>query len=186
MTPEGKSLSSQGHAWAEALRRQAGRPRGMYADPFDPITAGHLSVIAHAAPLFGELVLLVTGADSPEALFEAEERALLVGEVTCGHKNLSVEHTSGSLADVARERGVHFLLFAVTGPEDARRVAATARSLFLSAPELKPIFVPVPERLARVGSAELKALARQGACLSRYCHPIVARRLQARLTAAAI
>lgn len=174
-------MSSMAHTWAEALRRQEGRPRALYADPFDPITAWHLAVIKEVAPLAGELILLVTEAGDEGALFGAEERARLVRELTRTLPNVTVELTSRPVTDVALERNVHCLVRPLGEGEEAGRAAERARRDYLWAPDLTPLFVPLPQRVAAVGSEELKALARSGACLSRFCHPLVARRLLERL-----
>ncbi|MDY0000876.1 MAG: hypothetical protein RBU30_06245 [Polyangia bacterium] len=174
-------MSSIAHTWAEAVKRQPGPPRALYADPFDPITAWHLAVIDEAAPIFGELILLVTGAADHGALFQAEERAILARELTRSHRNVRVEVTSREVTEVARDRNVRYLIKALSEGEDPRLAADSARRDYLWAPDVTPIFVPLPQRVVAVGSEDLKALARRGARLSRFCHPRVARLLQERL-----
>lgn len=174
-------MSYTAHTWAEAITRQGVPLRAIYADSFDPITAWHLAVIREAAPLFGELIILVTDASSPELLFSGEERTALVRDLTRALRHVSVEATSRPITEVARERGVRYTLRAMRSGEDPRQAALDARGDFLLAPEITPVFVPLPPRVAAVSSTQLKALARKGASLSRYCHPRVARCLVERL-----
>ena len=51
------------------------------------------------------------------------------------------------------------------------------------APEIETVFVPAHPELSEVSSSNLKELARQGADLTRYCAPLVAEMLRARLPA---
>jgi pantetheine-phosphate adenylyltransferase len=174
-------MNSMAHTWAAALRQHRRRPRALYADRFDPITAGHLAVIEQVVPLFREVTVVVTGRPDDDALFDLAERALLAQEVTATWPNVRVDVTAEPALAYARACGARYLLWGVRDEADAQRLADQARLDYLSAPEITPIFVPVPRRLAVVGSAELKDLARRGAALSRYCHPAVARRLVGRL-----
>ena len=60
----GLKNTSQSRSW----------PRGVYAGSFDPVTAGHLSVIERAVGLFAELFVVVAVNPDKRSLFRLAER----------------------------------------------------------------------------------------------------------------
>lgn len=73
---------------------------------FDPITNGHLDIIARARDLFGE-VLVAVGRNSLKSdyLF-GEQRVSLVREATAHLHGVEVEQMGGLLVEFARKRGI--------------------------------------------------------------------------------
>ena len=157
--------------------------RAVYAGSFDPVTLGHLSVIARGAQLFDELCVLVAVNPGKAALFSSEERVQLLVAVCAQHANVSVAQTSGYVVEWARSIGARYLVRGVRGATDAEAELALSRLNQQLAPEIETVFVPAHLELSEVSSSGLKALAQQGADIARYCPPLVAARLRERLAA---
>ena len=66
---------------------------------FDPITNGHLDIIARACTLFDEVVIAVLVNQTKSSLFTVEERIEMISEVTSRYKNVTVDSWSGLLVD---------------------------------------------------------------------------------------
>jgi len=67
----------------------------VYAGSFDPITAGHLSVIERAARLFDQLFVLVAVNTSKSTLFTQKERLEIIMDATGSLPNVRVAGTEG-------------------------------------------------------------------------------------------
>jgi pantetheine-phosphate adenylyltransferase len=153
----------------------------VYAGTFDPITAGHLSVVRQAVRLFNHVVVLVAVNPKKVTLFTVEERLEMIrGEVRV-HPNVSAAFTTGMVVDHARLIGANLLLRGVRGATDAQFETELAQQNRDLAPEITTLFLPAFAGLSEVSSSRLKELARGGKELSTYCSPEVAARLTAKL-----
>ncbi|MCE9667809.1 pantetheine-phosphate adenylyltransferase [Myxococcus stipitatus] len=153
----------------------------VYAGSFDPITAGHLSVIRQAARLFGHVVVIVAVNPAKNALLTPDERVALVREAVAMHPNVSVAWTEGLIVDHARAIGASVLLRGVRGATDAQFETELARNNRALAPEISTLFLPAEAHLAEVSSSALKARVARGEDISGFCPPAVATMLRERL-----
>lgn len=77
---------------------------------FDPVTHGHLDIIARAAALFDDVVVAVGRNSAKNYLFTLDERLELM-RATTGHlPNVTVAALDGLLVDFARARGAKVLV----------------------------------------------------------------------------
>ena len=77
--------------------------RALTPGTFDPITSGHLDVIARASQLVDEVVVAVADSQKKGPLFTLEERVELVRQATAHLPNVRVEPFKGLLVDFAKE-----------------------------------------------------------------------------------
>ena len=69
---------------------------------FDPITNGHLDIIARACTLFDEVVIAVLVNQTKTSLFTVDERIEMIKQVTSRYTNIKVDSWSGLLVDYCR------------------------------------------------------------------------------------
>jgi pantetheine-phosphate adenylyltransferase len=69
---------------------------------FDPITNGHLDIIARACTLFDEVVIAVLVNQTKSSLFTVDERIEMIKQVTTRYTNIKVDSWSGLLVDYCR------------------------------------------------------------------------------------
>jgi pantetheine-phosphate adenylyltransferase len=89
----------------EPVRRRVACPGS-----FDPVTNGHLDVIARMSLLFDEVVVAVGKNAGKNGLFSYEERRGLICEVTAHLPNVSVEMVDGLLVDFCAQRGIRAIV----------------------------------------------------------------------------
>src|SRR3954470_5253510 len=77
--------------------------RAIYPGSFDPVTNGHLDVLARAARLFDEVVIAVASNDQKQGLFSADERIELLRSVIT-LPNIIITRMDGLLVNFAREQ----------------------------------------------------------------------------------
>jgi pantetheine-phosphate adenylyltransferase len=113
----------------------------VYPGTFDPVTNGHLDVIARGARLFDRLVVGVLVNMEKRPLFDREERIEMLKRAVAPLPNVTIETFSGLATAFARDRGCQALLRGLrtfTDFEYEFQMALTNRSL---APEIETIFV---------------------------------------------
>lgn len=153
----------------------------IYAGSFDPVTLGHLSVVARAAELFDRLWIVIAVNPDKQPLFTIEERAEMLREVTARWPACAVTSTQGYVVELARSLGARYLVRGVRGATDTEAEITLAKLNRQLAPEIETVFVPAHAELSEISSSRLKELARQGADLREFCPEAVATRLRARL-----
>ena len=73
--------------------------RAVCPGSFDPITNGHLDIIARASRLYDVVHVVVMINQSKKGMFTVDERIELIGEVTAEFGNVQVEAYHGLLVD---------------------------------------------------------------------------------------
>ncbi len=133
--------------------------RAVYAGSFDPLTHGHLWMIAQGAALFDELVIAVGANPDKRYLFSAEERLAMLRECAGRYANVTIaEFTTQFLVHFARENGAQYLLRGIRDARDfdyergMRQVNADLQ------PEIATVFLIPPRELAEVSASFVKGL----------------------------
>lgn len=162
------------------MRRSVRLTIAIYAGSFDPITLGHVSVIKQAVRLFSHVRVLVAVNPNKSGTFTQDERVLLVQESVAKIPNVSVDTTGGLVVEYAQEIAANVLVRGIRGASDAEGETELAQLNRSIAPQIATILLPAEPLLAAVSSSGLKQLAEDGAELSAYCSPLVARMLQSK------
>lgn len=77
--------------------------KAVYPGTFDPVTNGHLDIIARATGLFDQVIIAVAEENYKNTLFNMDERIALLEEVTKEFKNVKVEKFDGLLMDYVKK-----------------------------------------------------------------------------------
>lgn len=132
--------------------------RMLYAGSFDPVTNGHMDIIARAARLCGELVVAVMHNPDKRGAFPAEARVRLL-EKACAHiPNVRVIAHGGLLVDCVREQNVTCVVRGVRPLGDFEseyQMAQVNRMLG----GVETLMMPTTESLASVSSSIVRQIA---------------------------
>ena len=82
----------------------------IYPGSFDPITNGHLNIIARAAKSFDQLIVCVMVNGDKHPMFSLEERVEMIRRVTQDMENVEVDSSDALLADYARRRNARVII----------------------------------------------------------------------------
>ncbi len=134
----------------------------VYAGTFDPITFGHLDVMARAAKIFDRLIVAVSVDNYKENVFSLQERMNFISEVTKEYPNLQVESFTGLLVDFCLQKKATVIIRGLRAVSDFeqefqmalmnRKVGAEIDTVFLmSAPEYLYISSSLIKRYAALG-----------------------------------
>jgi pantetheine-phosphate adenylyltransferase len=80
--------------------------RAVCPGSFDPVTHGHLDIVARASRLYDVVHVAVMINKSKQGLFTIEERIALIEECTAPYGNVVVEAFHGLLVDYCKQRDI--------------------------------------------------------------------------------
>ncbi len=151
---------------------------GVYPGTFDPITRGHLDVIARGLNLFDRLIVAVAENPVKVPLFDIDERLDMIRREIKGLKNVSAESFDCLLMDYVRSKKAATVLRGLRVMSDFEyefQMALTNRKLD---PGIETVFMMTQEKYAPVSSRFIKEIARLKGNVSAFVTPTVARRLK--------
>jgi pantetheine-phosphate adenylyltransferase len=139
--------------------------RAVCPGSFDPITNGHLDIIARASRLYDLVYVAVMINTSKQGLFGVEERLALIEEVTAEFGNVRVESHHGLLVDFCRERDIPAIvkgLRAVSDFDYELQMAQMNNGLS----GVETLFVPTNPTYSFLSSSLVKEVAQWGGDIS--------------------
>lgn len=153
----------------------------IYPGSFDPITNGHLDLIARGSRVVDRLIVAVLRNESKQALFSVEERLEMVREVARPFGNVDVESFDGLLVDYAASRGANLILRGIRAISDYEYELQMALMNRRLRPELETAFLMAGEGYSYLSSHLVKEVASLGGDVSGFVPPAVEAKLKARL-----
>ena len=138
----------------------------IYPGSFDPVTKGHLNIIARAAKLFDRLIVCVMVNSDKHPLFSANERVELIRRVTADLPNVEVEFSDRLLAVYAKERGAQVIVKGLRAMSDFEKEFQMAMINRKLNPDLDTMFLTAEHQLTYLSSSIVKELGRYDADLS--------------------
>ena len=153
----------------------------IYPGSFDPITNGHLDLIARGSRVVDRLIVGVLRNESKQGLFSVEERLEMVREVVRPFANVDVESFDGLLVDYAASRGANLILRGIRAISDYEYELQMALMNRRLRPELETAFLMAGEGYSYLSSHLVKEVASLGGDVSGLVPPAAEARLKARL-----
>jgi pantetheine-phosphate adenylyltransferase len=145
----------------------------IYTGSFDPITLGHLDVLARSRGMFDEVVLAIGRNPNKEALFSADERSALASALVTEmlEKNpqgarIRVDQYVGLTVDYARSVGACAIVRGIRNITDLAgecQLAITNRQVA----GIETVFIVTGENFAYTSSSLIKQIAALGGSLDR-------------------
>ncbi len=149
----------------------------VYPGTFDPMTFGHIDIIARAAVLFDKLVIGVLNNSAKTPLFSVEERVNILKKATSGISNVRVQSFEGLSVDFARQCGAKVIvrgLRLITDFEYELQMAQTNRKL---APDVDTTFLYTSLQYSFLSSTIVKEVVSFGGDISEFVPHFVAEAL---------
>ena len=147
---------------------------------FDPVTNGHLDIIARASKLYDEVTVAVMVNKAKHGLFTLDERMDMVRETTVGYGNVVVDCFDGLLVDFCAEKGIPVVvkgLRAVSDFDYELQMAQMNHSLA----GVETLFLSTNPLYSFLSSSLVKEVATYGGDVSGLIPESVRKRLSQRL-----
>jgi pantetheine-phosphate adenylyltransferase len=158
--------------------------KAIYPGTFDPLTNGHLDLIARGAKIVDHLVIaILRNSEKATPLFTVPERVEMITEATREFGNVSVATFDGLLVDFCREQGAKAVLRGIRAISDYEYEFQMAMMNRKLDPELETLFMMPAEKYSYVSSRLIKSVFELGGDVSSLVPPLVVERLKAKVTA---
>jgi pantetheine-phosphate adenylyltransferase len=155
--------------------------KAIYPGTFDPLTNGHLDLIARGAKIFDHLVVAILRNESKNPLFSVQERVEMISAATKSFDNVSVATFDGLLVDFAKQQNAKALLRGIRAISDYEYELQMALMNRRLSGELETVFMMPAEKYSYVSSRLIKNVFRLGGSVDGLVPPMVAERLAARV-----
>lgn len=140
----------------------------IYPGSFDPITNGHLNIIARAAKSFDKLIVCVMVNGDKHPMFTLEERVEMIRRVTKDMDNVEVESSNALLADYARERNARVIIKGLRAMSDFEREFQMAIINHKLNPGLDTMFLTAEHQFMYLSSSVVKEMGHYQVDLSDF------------------
>ncbi len=150
----------------------------IYPGTFDPITHGHLDVLARATKLFDRVTVAIALDTTKDPLFSADERVEMIQPNVACYKNVRIVTFSGLLVDFARKQKAAAIIRGLRALSDFEfefNMALMNRHLD---EDLETIFVMPNEQFSYTSSSLVKQIAKLGGDMAHFVPPNVASELK--------
>jgi len=153
----------------------------IYPGTFDPITNGHIDLIARASKLFDKVIVAIAVNPGKVPTFSLQERVFLAEQTLTGMVNVEVCGFEGLLVDVAKQKNAKVIirgLRAVSDFEHEFQLASMNRKM---EPDVETLFLTPAEQFSYISSSLVREIAALGGDVSDFVAPCVAAELKTKL-----
>ena len=156
------------------------RITAIYPGSFDPLTNGHLDLIARGSRLFDHLIVAVLTNTQKHALFPVEERVAMLQEAVTSFDNVEAASFSGLLVDFAADRNANVIVRGIRAVSDYESELQIAQINRRMRPETETVFLLATEEFAFLSSRLVKEIVTLGGDVEQFVPEPVLRRLHAK------
>lgn len=150
----------------------------LYPGTFDPITNGHISVVARALKIFDQMVIAILNNPNKVPLFSMEERIQMIREVLKDQKHVEVDSFNGLLVDYVIQKKTNVVIRGLRALSDFEyefQMALMNRKLNR---EVQSIFLMTDYKWFYTSSTIIKEAASLGGDVSGLVPAIVCKKLK--------
>jgi pantetheine-phosphate adenylyltransferase len=150
---------------------------------YDPVTKGHLDVIARAAALFDEVIVGVVNLPvrKGQTLFDADERCAFIEAATSHLDNVRAKPFSNLVVDFARDNDARAIVKGLRAISDFEYELEMNQLNRRQAPDIESVYLMASPEYSFLSSSGVKELATFGGDIDDLVPPEVAKRLKEEL-----
>jgi pantetheine-phosphate adenylyltransferase len=153
----------------------------VYPGSFDPITNGHLDLIARGSRLVDRLIVAILRNTSKKPLFSLDERREMLEEVVKPYANVQIACFDGLTVEYAAQSGANLILRGIRAISDYEKELQMALMNRRLQPQIETVFLMAGEAYSFISSHLVKEIASLGGNISGLVPPQVEARLKARV-----
>jgi pantetheine-phosphate adenylyltransferase len=154
----------------------------IYPGSFDPVTNGHLDLVARGEKMFDRLIVAVLKNLEKEPMFSLAERVEMLREVTKQWDSVEVDVFDGLLVDYARKRGAGVILRGIRAISDYEYELQMALMNRKLEPSMETVFMLPGETYSYLSAKVVRELAQLGGPLTGLVPPAVEQRLRSKFS----
>ncbi len=145
----------------------------LFPGTFDPITNGHIDLVARAARLYSYVVVAVAESPRKGPTFDLDTRVQLATKALAQYDNVSVEGFDILLADFAQQKKAKAVIRGLRAVSDFEYEFQLANMNKRLAPDLESLFLIPAEQYSFLSSSLVNEVARLGGDISAFVPEVV-------------
>lgn len=134
----------------------------VYAGSFDPVSLGHLDIIARGARMFDRLTVGIGINPEKHPLFTPQERLELLCHSVSKHSNVEVACFEGLAVNFVRRLGAAVMIRGLRTLTDIEAEFTMTLANRALAPEIETVFLMASEKYSHISSSLIKQVALLG------------------------
>lgn len=154
--------------------------RAICPGSFDPVTRGHLDILARAGRMFDEVVVAVGRNSAKDYLFTPDERMAMLQEATSEFEGLRVLPLDGLLVDFCRDFEIDVIVKGLRFASDFDFELQMAQ-MNHALSGIETIMLPTSAQWSHVSSTMIREVAKLGGDVSQFVTPTVAKAIFAKV-----
>ena len=164
---------------------RTGQRIGFYSGSFDPVTNGHMDVIARSLKLVDTLVIGIGVHPGKTPLFStAEKTDMIKADTTAMAKKLGAKVEivtfAGLTVDAAREAGASAIFRGLRDSTDFDYEMQMSGMNSAMSADIDTVFLPASPDVRHITATLVRQIAQMGGDISTFVTPAVAKRLKAK------
>ena len=159
------------------LRRRDGS-LAVFPGSFDPITNGHLDIVARGLRVFDRVRMSILVNPEKQPLFTVEERLAIIRETYRGNPRVEVDTFSGLRVDYAQRVGASVIIRGIRAISDFEYEFQMALMNRRLNPQIETVFMMPAESYSYVSSRLVKEVFQLGGRVTDLVPAVVERRLR--------
>ena len=142
----------------------------IYPGSFDPVTKGHLDVLAKASKMFGKVIIAVLKNDSKKGFLPTADRVALIQEAVkeMGLDNVEVDSFDGLTIEYAKKVGSDILIRGLRAVSDFEYEMQLSQTNNALAPSVTTVFLITKPKYNFISSSTVKEIAKYNGDISKF------------------
>lgn len=140
----------------------------IYPGTFDPITNGHVDLVARGSRLFDSLIVAIAESPKKKPLLSLDERVTLAEQSLSHLSNVKVVGFSNLLAEFVQQQGGSIILRGLRAVSDFEYEFQLADMNRHLAPDLESVFLTPANHLSYISSTLIREIAALGGDITEF------------------
>ena len=154
--------------------------KAVFPGSFDPVTRGHMDLIARSANMFDELLIAVLVNIGKMPLFSVEERVEMLTVLTKQLPNVTVKSFDGLLADFVEQEQADAIVRGLRNTTDFEYEMALAQNNYKLNTRADTVFLATAPEYSYISSSGIKEIYRFGGSIEEMVPELIFHRLQSK------
>jgi pantetheine-phosphate adenylyltransferase len=154
--------------------------RAVYPGTFDPVTNGHIDLIARSSALFDQVSVAILKNKDKSPFFTLEERVEMLEEAARRLDNVSITTFDGLLVDFAKEIGARVIVRGIRAVSDYEYELQMAMMNRRLSDKIETVFMMPADTYSYLSSRLVKEISGLGGSVHGLVPPLVERMLERR------
>ena len=140
----------------------------IYPGSFDPITLGHLDILADGAKMFDKVIIAVADNSNKKSMFSVEQRLEFIKQSIEGLSNVEADSFKGLTVEYAKKKGADILLRGLRAISDFEYEMQLSQNNRALAPDIKTVFLITRPEYNFISSSAVKEILINGGDISGF------------------